>query len=138
MTSRLTSEIVNAQAQIIADALNGGYMRIYSGTQPLTANTAISEDAAELATLNFGTPAFASIVQGQLTANPLTGGLAIADGIATWFRLYKNDGVTPVLDGNISTTLGNLVLPTTTITTGITIEITNYIHTVVKNHSYGQ
>ena len=138
MTSRLTTEIVNAQAQIISDALDGGTMKIYSGTQPLTANTGVSGDATLLATLNFGSPAFASISQGVMTANPLTGGVATSDGIATWFRLYKADGVTAVLDGNVSTTQGNLVLPTTTITTGITIEITNYTHTVVKNHSYGQ
>ena len=119
-------------------SLDGGTMKIYSGTQPLTANTGVSGDATLLATLNFGSPAFASISQGVMTANPLTGGVATSDGIATWFRLYKADGVTAVLDGNVSTTQGNLVLPTTTITTGITIEITNYTHTVVKNHSYGQ
>ena len=80
MTSRLTTEIVDAQAQIIADALDGGTMKIYSGTQPLSPNAGVGGDSTLLATLNFGSPAFASIVQGVMTANPLTGGTAVADG----------------------------------------------------------
>ena len=133
MTSRLAVDIVDAQAQVIADALNGGNMKIYSGPRPLNPETGLTGDNSLLATLNFGNPAFASIVAGVMTANPLTGGVAIADGTAIWFRLYKADNVTPVLDGNCAQTVaGNLQLPTTTITTGVTIEITNYVHTVVR------
>jgi len=133
MTSKLAVAVVDAQAQIIADALNGGNMKIYSGSRPLNPESGLSGDNLLLATLSFGNPAFASIVGGVMTANPLTGGVATDNGNATWFRLYKADNVTAVLDGNCSTTTaGNLQLPTLAITTGVTIEITNYVHTVVR------
>ena len=133
MTSRLTIAVVDAQAQVIADALNGGNMKIYSGTRPLNPEAGLNIDNILLATLDFGNPAFASIVGGVMTANPLTGGVATADGTASWFRLYKADNVTAVLDGNCAQTVaGNLLLPTLTITTGVTIEINNYVHTVVR------
>jgi hypothetical protein len=138
MTTRLTTAVVEAQAQVIANLLDGAEMRIYSGTQPIDANAGVSMDATLLATLNFGTPAIASVTNGLITANPLTGGTAVSDGEASWFRIYAADGTTPILDGGVGTTNNNLQLTTTTITTGVVIEITSWTHQVIKSHSASQ
>ncbi len=135
MTTKLATAIVEAQAQVLADEMAGAKLNIYSGTQPANANAGVSGDATLLATLTFGDPAFASITGGIMTSNPLTGGEATAAGTATWFRIIKADNVTPIMDGNVSTTAGNLVLSTVNISIGVTIEITSFTHTVIKNYT---
>lgn len=135
MTTKLATAIVEAQAQLLATEMAGAKLNIYSGTQPAGANQGVSMDATLLASLTFGDPAFSSITGGIMTSNPLTGGVAESAGTATWFRILKADNVTPIMDGNVSETAGNLVLTTTEISVGVTIEVTTFTHTVIKNYT---
>jgi len=138
MTTRITTAVAEAQAQVIANLLTGANMKIYSGTQPLDASNPPGQSDTLLATLSFGNPAVASVTGGIITANPLTGGVATADGTAGWYRIYASDNVTPIMDGGIGISNNNLQLSSTTITTGVTIEITSWTHQVVKSHSLQQ
>lgn len=47
----------NARADALLDVLNGGTVRIYSGTRPATPDTALSGNTL-LAELSMGNPAF--------------------------------------------------------------------------------
>ena len=55
--------MVNAEANAVGDALNLGYIRIYDGSQPANADTAVGAQNL-LAELRFGADAFAAAVGG--------------------------------------------------------------------------
>src|SRR5437764_7021611 len=114
---------VNAEANALAALLNNGYLRIYSGTQPATADTAITSQVL-LAELRFGVTAFGSAVSGVITANAIASDTdADNTGTATWFRCLESDGTTPVLDGNVGTS-SNMTITTTAIVQHETIACT--------------
>lgn len=112
---QLTNLAANTKADALTALLDGGYLRIYDGTQPATGDTAIGAQVL-LAELTFGTPAFGAAVAGVATANAITGDAsANATGTATWFRLFKTDGTTAVLDGSVGISGCDLNLATVAI-----------------------
>jgi hypothetical protein len=123
---------VNAEANALAALMNSGYIRIYDGTQPATADTAVSTQVL-LAELRFGGTAFGSAASGVLTANAITPDSdADATGTATWFRALESDGTTPVLDGDVGTSSANLVIATTSIIQHQTVSVDSFVFTVNK------
>jgi hypothetical protein len=129
---KMANAAVNAEADALAALLNSGYIRIYDGTQPATADTAISTQVL-LAELRFGSTAFGAAVAGVITANAITSDSdADATGTATWYRLLKSDGTTPVLDGSVGTSSANLIVATTSIVQHAVVSISSYVHTVTK------
>lgn len=86
----------------VAVLCNGGFLRVYDGSQPPNANTAVSTQNL-LVTLNFNATAFSSPVNGVATANAIAGANGVYTSTATWFRIVKSDGVTVVLDGTVGT-----------------------------------
>jgi len=123
---------VNAEADALAALLNSGYLRIYDGTQPATADTAVSTQVL-LAELRFNATAFGASSAGVITANAITDDTdANNTGTATWFRALKSDGTTSVLDGNVGTSASNLVISTTSIIQHATVSVSSFVHTVTK------
>ena len=123
---------VNAEADALRALLNSGYLRIYDGAQPATADTAISTQVL-LAELTFGVVAFGSASAGVITANAITSDSdANATGTAAWFRCLESDGTTPVLDGDVGTSSANLVLTSTSIVQHATVTVTSFVHTVTQ------
>lgn len=79
--------------------LNGGSLRIYSGTAPADADTALSGNTL-LAQLTLGSPAFGASSSGVATANSITAdSSADATGVPSFFRLLKSDGTSVVYQG---------------------------------------
>jgi hypothetical protein len=111
-------------------------LRIYSGTQPADADSAIT--GTLLAELTCNATAFAAAASGGvLTLNAISSDTsANADGTATHFRIVDSAGTTTVLDGDVSTTgagTGDLQLDSTSITTGQTVNVTSF--TVTEGNS---
>lgn len=132
LNSQMSNAAVNAEADALAPLLNTGYLRIYDGTQPATADTAITTQVL-LAELRFNATAFPAAVNGVLTANAITSDAsANASGTASWFRALKSDGTTVIMDGSVGTATSNLVLSTTTITITQTVACSSFVHTVQK------
>jgi len=78
--------MVNAEADAVGNALNNGYIRIYDGTQPTNADTAVGAQVL-LAELRFGADAFPAASAGVLTANAITDdSSANATGTASWVQ----------------------------------------------------
>jgi sulfur carrier protein ThiS len=132
----LNPQLANATASAAADAvaalLNSGYLRIYDGSQPATADTAISTQVL-LAELRFNATAFAAAVNGQATANAITSDTAAnATGTATWFRALASNGTTVVLDGTVGTATSDLVLNTTSIVINAAVAVTAFTYTQSK------
>lgn len=135
LSTRLTNATVNAQANALARLLDNGYLRIYSGTQPATADTALSGNTL-LAELRFAATSAPNAVAGQLTFNALTSDTAAdATGTAGFFRCFASDGTTVVLDGSVGVTGGgfNLELATTSIVANATVAVSSFTHTVAKS-----
>lgn len=129
---KLANAAVNAEADALSDALDNGYLRIYDGLQPATADEAITTQVL-LAELRLGNPFSGAAVAGVLTANAITkDASANAAGTATWFRLLKSDGTTPVIDGSVGTAGCDLNLGSVAISAGAEVSVTAYEHTVVK------
>ena len=135
----LTTKITNAAASAACDAitalLNNGFLDIYDSTggtgQPATADTAIGSQVL-LAHLPLSATAFAGAVNGQATANAITSDTsANADGTATWFRATTSGG-TGVIDGSVGTSGANLNLNSVAISSGATVAVSSWTHTVGK------
>lgn len=123
---------VNAAADAVCALLNSGYLRIYDGSQPATADTAISTQTL-LAELTFGATAFGAAAAGVATANAITKDSdANATGTAAWFRAFESDGTTPVYDGSVGTSDADLVLNSVAIQAGAEVEVTSLTYTEMK------
>lgn len=128
---KMANAAVNEQADRLATLANAGYLRIYDGAQPATADTALSGQNL-LAELTFGTPAFGSAVAGVITANPITADSdAKLTGTASWFRVAKSDG-TPLWDGSAGTSGCDLNLNSTAIQLHANVSVSSLAHTVSK------
>lgn len=129
---KITNVGVNAEADAFSDLLDNGYLRIYSGTQPATADTALSGNTL-LAELRFANPASGAASAGVLTWSTITSDTsADATGTATFFRAFKSDGTTAVYDGSVGTSSADLVLNSTAIQAGAEVAITSFTHTIPK------
>ena len=121
----------NAQQQgLITYAGSNAIIRIYDGSQPANANTAISTQtllAALTVTGSFGTDS-----NGTLTISSVASTTAVASGTASFFRIVKSDGTTVVMDGSIGTSDADMVVNTTTITSGENVQISS--GTIIRNN----
>ncbi|GGR51925.1 hypothetical protein [Streptomyces roseolus] len=129
MAVRLSASLANSLANAVDDAVNAGTgagtIKIYTGSQPATADTAAS--GTLLATFTLSDPAFGAAASGTITLNgvPLTVAAA-ATGTAGWFRMESNGGATvTVLDGSVGTSGQQINLNTTSITSGVNVTITS-------------
>jgi hypothetical protein len=114
----------NAELNALAPLLNNGYLRIYTGAQPATPETAVS--GTLLAELRFGATAFGAAAAGVITANALTAdGTADATGTAGYFRTLQSDGTTAVYDGSVGTSGSDLNLNSTAIQIGAEVSVSS-------------
>lgn len=114
MAARASILARNAGLNAMASRLNSGKLRIYSGAQPATPETAAS--GTLLAELTLNATAFGAAAAGVITANAITSDSAAdATGTAGWFRLLQSDGTTAEHDGVCGVGSGELQLPTLSI-----------------------
>lgn len=132
--TQLANATVNAQADALARQLDNGYLRIYSGAKPATADTALSGNTL-LAELRFAATSAPAASAGVLTFNPITAdSSADATGTATFFRALQSNGTSTVMDGTVGATgsTSNLELNSVAITAGAAVIVTGFTHTVAK------
>lgn len=116
---------------ITTRAGNAALLRIYDGTQPADADTAITTQTL-LAELTCGTPFASGASSGVLTANAITNdSSANATGTAAWFRLVQSGGSTVVMDGSVTASGGggDLQLVTTSIVASQPVQVTSFVIT---------
>lgn len=101
--------VANAMLDVLAALANNGFLNIYDADIPVSTDTAIT-DQTLLVSLTMNATAFPSAVDGIITANPISDGTVAATGTATWFRVYKSDGVTPIYQGSAGVGEFDLVL----------------------------
>ena len=149
MALRLSTGLRNALLSVASfqDAMAGGVIDIYSGTQPTTADDV--ESGTKLLSVTVGSGAFspgtatngltfAEAVNGSMpkTTSEVWSGVAVASGTAGWFRFYANDKTTGAsttgkrFDGAISTSGAQLNMSSTAITSGATTTIDSFSMTM--------
>lgn len=123
MTIRVATEGRNAALTAITSLANGGSIKVYTGSQPATANTAAS--GTLLATFTLPSPAFETASAGSqdIDANPDLTATAAATGTAGWARVYKADGTSAVFDGSVGTSGADFLIVSTSITSGQTVNL---------------
>lgn len=129
---RESDAAVNAKADALSDLLDNGYLRIYDGTRPATADTAVGAQVL-LAELRFNATASGAAVAGVLTFNALTADSAAnATGTASWFRALKSDGTSAVFDGEVGTSGSDLNLNTVSIVANANVSVSAFTYTEPK------
>lgn len=130
MALYISNAAANAAANALADLANNGYIRIYDGTRPANANTAVGAQVL-LAELRFSATAFGAASAGVKTANAITSDTSANNtGTASWFRVLQSDGSSVLWDGTVGTSGADLNLSNTvSIVTGIEVAITSMTFT---------
>lgn len=114
----------NSQNQgLIAYAGTGAIFSLFTGTQPANANTAITSQVLLVSMVIAGV--FGTDTNGTLTLGAVTAGIAANTGTAAWFRIYKSDNSTVVMDGSVGLTGADLNLNSVSITALQTVGITS-------------
>lgn len=135
LQTSLSNVTVNGQADNLARRLDNGYLRLYSGTKPGNADTAVTSQVL-LAELRFSAVSAPAAINGVLTFNPVMSDAAANEsGEATWFRATGADGTTVVMDGTVGPTgsTSNLELATNQIVQNAMVAVTSFTHTVAKS-----
>lgn len=130
MTIRLPIASRNVVADAIADLVDAGagsgLLRVYTGTQPASAD--LAPTGTLLATFTTNDPAFGTSGTGtvDLVVVPAVSTTGVAAGDAGWFRLLDSTGAT-VLDGSVTATGGggDLIMSTVTVSIGLALQLTS-------------
>jgi hypothetical protein len=132
MAVGLTNALKNTQANAVISAIDagstGGLIKIYSGTRPATADTALSGNTL-LATLTFSTTS-GTATNGVITFSAITAdSSADATGTASFARITDSDGTT-VMDLDIGTSGSDINLSSVSINSGDSVSISSFTYTV--------
>lgn len=128
---RITNAVASAQADVIGDSLDSGTIKIYTGTIPTDADTAVGAQTL-LATLTFNAAAFPAASNGVITAAAITSDTsADATGTAAWARLATSGGTTK-MDVTVGTSGEDINFNTVSFVTGAEIAITSLTITQPK------
>jgi len=119
----------NAGANAIGALANNGYIRVYTGAQPATPETAAS--GTLLAELRFNATAFGAAVAGVITANAITADSAANnDGNAGYYRALGSDGTSVLWDGTVGTSGADLNLNSVAFVTGANVAVSSLTYTL--------
>jgi hypothetical protein len=133
MTLTLATTARTAMCDALVDLLDAGAgagtIQIRSGTRPANPNTTAT--GTLLATVTLEDPAFGAASSGAATVADPDSVTGVADGTATWFRALDSNSAA-VFDGSVTATGGggDLALATTTISTGLSVDVTGGTITV--------
>lgn len=119
----------NAALNALGALANNGYIRLYTGSQPATPETAAS--GTLLAELRFNATAFGAAASGVITANAITADAsANASGDAGYYRALGSDGTTVLWDGTVGTSGADLNLNSIAISSGASVSISSLTYTL--------
>ena len=108
--------------------LDSGYLRIYDGTQPTDADTAIGAQVM-LAELTLAATAFAAASSASKAAGAIGSIAAAATGTASWGSFVTSAG-TRVLDFSVGPSGANLNLNSVAISSGATVACSGFTLTM--------
>ena len=129
MTLSIDVTVRNAMVEVLRTAVDAGAgnakLAVYNGVRPANANTSLSGNT-KLVEFTLNDPATAAASGGStaLIVSPVVSAVAVASGTATFYRLIDPSAVV-VQDGSAGTVSTDILLSSTTITSGQTVYITS-------------
>ena len=128
-----SDEAARAACDAQAALCNSGKLRVYDGSQPADANTAVGAQNL-LAEFTFSATAFAASScsgstpnrKATATANAIADVQATYTATATWFRAFKSNGTSIVFDGTVGTSGCDLNLTDVTLTDGEDCSVSSF------------
>jgi hypothetical protein len=130
MAKSVAADVRNEQAEVYASRLVDGYVRVYAGTPPANVDASLGA-AVLLAECRFGSPAFGAASGGVVTATAIApDASANANGTASFYRTFEDDGTSPVEQGTVGTSGADMIVPTTSVVAGIEFSISSFTHSV--------
>jgi hypothetical protein len=115
---------------LITYAGNDAIINIYQGSAPANANTGITTQTLLVSCVLSG--AFGTDTNGTLTLGTVNTGVAVATGVASFFRVFKSDNTSVVMDGSVGVTGADLNLDITAINITQSVNITG--GTIIRNN----
>lgn len=111
------------------DALGtGAKMRIYDGTQPTDADTALGAQVMLVECALSSTP-FAAASAGSKAAATISNGTIAASGTATWGSLLTSGNVRK-FDFSVATSSANLIVDSAALSSGATFSVSSFTLTM--------
>lgn len=107
---------------------SGGKIRIYDGTQPTDADTALGAQVM-LVELALSSTPFAAASSASKAAATITNGTIAATGTASWFSILNSSNVR-MFDGSVGTSSANLVFDSVAFSSGATASISSLTATM--------
>ena len=128
---RITNAVAKAMADAFTAANDAGtaaLIRIYDGTIPTDADTAVGAQVL-LAELTMSAASFGAATDGNpgglITAAAITqDSSANATGTASWFHMITQNAGTSIAMGSVGTATSDMIINTTAITAGSAVSIT--------------
>lgn len=115
---------------LITYAGNDAIINIYQGSAPANANTGITTQTLLVSCVLSG--AFGTDTNGTLTLGTVNTGVAVATGVASFFRVFKSDNTSVVMDGSVGVVGADLNLDTTNINITQSVNISG--GTIIRNN----
>lgn len=106
---------------------NAGLLRIYTGAAPADCATAAS--GTKLSEHTLGSPLAPGASGGVLSPTVPSNVLALATGTAGYWRIYKADGTTCVIQGSVGTSGADLNLNTLSLVLSGPVQINSWTFT---------
>lgn len=127
MALQLSTTLRNTILDAFTTAIGASALiRIYSGTPPASVAAALGGNTL-LAELVANATFAPSASNGVLTLNSIANDAAAdATGTATFFRIYRSDGSTCVLQGTVGTSEADLTVATTSFVANAVISIATF------------
>lgn len=121
----------NRSADATCVRANGGRLRIYGGTVPANADTALVAGNVLAADLGMAATAFGAAVNGVATAAAIAADTAADNSVnpVTFFRVTEPDGTTVVFQGTVGTSGAELNLSSTNVVAGGNVSVSQLTYT---------
>jgi len=129
MANRLSTAQRNTLADAYGDSLNSGSFKVYTGTQPTSADDTAT--GTLLVTFTLPADAMSAAASGACSLSAAVNGTAVAAGTAGWGRFLKTDGTTVVNDVAVSESGGGgeAIISNATIAVDDALQLTSYTWT---------
>lgn len=126
LDTRLATATQNTITNAWSALFNTGFLKIYDGTRPTDANTAIGAQVL-LSTHTLSATAFATSASGTAAAAAIGSATVAATSTATWGRFFKADGTTVIMDVSVGVGASfNINVNSTAFQSGATASISSY------------
>lgn len=131
---RITNLTASAACDAVVDRMDlggAGTLRIYDGTIPTDADTAVGAQVI-LSEHTLSATAFGAASNGVATAAAIGADTsANATGTAAWFRITNGAGTT-IMDGTVGTATSDLIVNTVAFVSGANVTIDSFTVTMPK------